>query len=54
MTQHDEGQVCALTEQGNFGLGAHKVTDDKEREDLKRRLNEMDQQARQQEQHKRR
>ena len=54
MTQHDEGQVCALTEQGNFGLGAHEVTDEKERADLKRRLDEMDRQARQQNQHKRR
>lgn len=54
MAQHDEGQVCALTEQGNFGLGAHKVTDDKEQEELKKRLNEMNQQSRQNDQNKRR
>ena len=50
MMQNDEGTVCALTEQGDLGLGVHKPTDAKEREDLKRRLNEMEEESRRQQQ----
>lgn len=37
--------LVALTEQGDLGLGVHRVSDEKERADLQRRLNEMQEQA---------
>jgi hypothetical protein len=40
--------IVALTEQGDYGLGVHPVTDKQERADLQRRLNEMQNQAHQQ------
>lgn len=39
----DDEQLVTITEQGNYGLGVGNVTDEKEREELKRRLNEMQQ-----------
>lgn len=42
----DDEQLVTITEQGNYGLGIGQVTDDKEREELKKRLNEMQQQTR--------
>lgn len=40
MINNDENLVT-ITEQGNLGLGIGQVKDDKEREALKKRLNEM-------------
>ena len=45
MYKNDE-QLVTITEQGNYGLGIGNVTDEKEREELKRRLNEMQEQTR--------
>lgn len=46
MLQNDnQGTLCALTEQGDLGLGVHAVENEKERADLKRRLNEMQNQT---------
>ena len=45
MYQDDE-QLVTITEQGNYGLGIGNVTNEKEREELKKRLNEMQQQNR--------
>lgn len=42
----DDEQLVTITEQGNYGLGIGQVTDEKEREELKKRLNEMQQQTR--------
>lgn len=42
----DDEQLVTITEQGNYGLGIGNVTDEKEREELKRRLNEMQNQSR--------
>lgn len=42
MAREDEGTMCALTEQGNLGLGVHKGNDDAERETLRRRLEELE------------
>lgn len=42
----DDEQLVTITEQGNYGLGIGNVTDEKEREDLRRRLNEMQEQTR--------
>ena len=44
----DQEQLVSLTEQGDLGLGVHPVNDKKEREELQRRLNEMQQQTTQQ------
>jgi len=33
-------QLCTITEQGSYGLGANEV-DEKEREELKKRLQEQ-------------
>lgn len=41
----DDEKLVTITEQGNYGLGIGNVTDTKEREELKRRLNEMQQQT---------
>lgn len=41
----DDEQLVTITEQGNYGLGIGQVTDEKEREELKKRLNEMQQQT---------
>lgn len=41
----NQEQLVSLTEQGDLGLGVHPVNDKKEREDLQRRLNEMQQQT---------
>lgn len=40
-TNDDKERLVTITEQGNFGLGIGNVTDQKEREELKKRLNEM-------------
>ena len=45
MYQDDE-KLVTITEQGNYGLGIGNVTDEKEREELRRRLNEMQDQSR--------
>ena len=42
----DDEQLATITEHGNYGLGIGNVTDEKEREDLRRRLNEMQEQTR--------
>lgn len=42
----DDEQLVTITEQGNYGLGIGQVTDEKEREELKKRLNEIQQQTR--------
>jgi hypothetical protein len=34
-------QLCTITEQGSYGLGANEVEDEKEREELKKRLQEQ-------------
>lgn len=41
----DDEQLVTITEQGNYGLGIGNVTDEKERQELQRRLNEMQQQV---------
>ena len=41
----DQEQLVTLTEQGNYGLGVGQVTDPKEREEVKRRLEEMKKQT---------
>ena len=49
MLQNDnQGTLCALTEQGDLGLGVHAVENEEERADLKRRLNEMQNQTKNQ------
>jgi len=42
MAREDEGTLCALTEQGDLGLGVHKGSDEAEREALRRRLEEIE------------
>lgn len=53
MAQQDEGTICALTEQGNLGLGVTKPSDDQERADLKRRLEELEREAARKQQNRR-
>lgn len=40
----NETELCAITEQGSLGLGVHKANNDQEREALRRKLEEMQQQ----------
>lgn len=41
----EQDKFFTITEQGNFGLGVGEVTDEKERQMLKQRLNEMHKQS---------
>ena len=42
---NQQEQLVTLTEQGNYGLGIGNVTDPKEREEVRTRLNEMKRQT---------
>lgn len=41
----DKEHLVTLTEQGNYGLGVGHVTDPKEKEEVRRRLEEMKKQT---------
>ena len=43
----DEGRMVALTEQGDLGLGVHQGQNENERELLKQKLAEIEQQNKQ-------
>jgi hypothetical protein len=40
----NEGEMVCLTEVGDMGLGVHKANNEQEREALRRKLEEMQQQ----------
>ena len=41
----DNENLVTITEQGNFGLGIGQVTNEKQREELRKRLNELQSQS---------
>lgn len=43
--KNNEEIFATITEQGNYGLGIGKVTEEKERQEVQRRLDEMKKQT---------
>ena len=43
--EENQGTMCAITEQGDLGLGVHQGSNEQERAELQRRLNEMQRQT---------
>lgn len=46
--KNNEEVFATITEQGNYGLGIGKVEDEKERQEVQRRLDEMQKQTKKQ------